>query len=124
MHWQVILIIAAVVVGGLLIRRQAFLSPEAACQYLKEGALIVDVRSPQEFGHGHVPGALNMPLSGLPDNLVGRITNKQQVLLLHCLSGGRSAIAQRRLRAEGYTRVFNVGSYHRAEAIVAEAKSQ
>jgi rhodanese-related sulfurtransferase len=46
------------------------------------------------------------------------VPDKNQELMLHCLSGMRSGVARRQLRAMGYTRVFNLGSYHRARKIV------
>jgi len=65
-----------------------------------------------------VPQAINLPLSSLPDSMLSRVPNKQRVLLLHCLAGGRSALAPRLLRSHGYAQVYNLGSYGRAERIV------
>jgi len=47
-----------------------------------------------------------------------QIADKQQPILLHCLSGGRSAIALRQLKTMGYQQVFNLGSLSRAQQIV------
>ena len=58
---------------------------------------VVDVREPQEFAGGHIPGAVNLPLSGFtPDDLP---TGKPLVLV--CLAGGRSARALREILAAG-----------------------
>jgi len=109
------LVVAAAIV--LAIRRAALISAGQAARYLKEGAVIVDVRNPDEFQQRHVPGAINLPLSGLPGSLQRQIPDKQQTILLHCLGGGRSAVAQRLLRANGYRRAYNLGSLSRAEHI-------
>ncbi len=44
--------------------------------------------------------------------------DKNQILLLYCLSGGRSGIAKQRFKGQGYQNVFNLGSYGRAQQIV------
>jgi phage shock protein E len=78
----------------------------------------VDVRTPNEFAQSHVPGAVNVPLPDIPDGVLQRVPDKDRPLLLHCLGGGRSGLAQRPLRRAGYTRVFNLGSHGRAARIV------
>jgi phage shock protein E len=122
MLWQpfiLFLLVAVVLVAAALGRRIALVPAERARRCLKEGALIIDVRGPEEFQQGHVAGALNMPLPGLPANVLRSVPQKDRMLLLHCLGGGRSAVAKRRLIREGYTRVFNLGSYRRAERLAA-----
>jgi phage shock protein E len=115
--WETVLVVLAVLGVVLLIRQRALISARAADRYLQEGALVVDVRSPEEFKLSHVPGALNIPLSALPEGMTSRLPDKNQVLLLHCQAGGRSALAIRLLRANGYQRAFNLGSLSRAERI-------
>jgi rhodanese-related sulfurtransferase len=89
-------------------------------RHLKEGALLVDVRTVGEFQAGSVPGAVNVPLSDLPDAMTKKVPDKNRVLLLHCQSGGRSLMAAMKLRSAGYTRVFNVGSFSQAEQVAAK----
>jgi len=67
---------------------------------------------------GHVPNAVNIPLGELRESLPRRVKDKSQVLLLHCLSGGRSGIAKQQIKGMGYQNVFNLGSYGRARQIV------
>jgi phage shock protein E len=117
MNW-VILIVAIVVVAVLLIKRMSFVSEEIARQHLANGAIVIDVRSPEEFASGNVRGAINIPLGELKDEIPGRVKDKNQVLLVHCLSGGRSGIAQQQLKGLGYPNVFNLGSLARARSIV------
>jgi phage shock protein E len=111
------IIFGAIVIAFLVIRRAALITEKAAREYLRQGAIVIDVRTPKEFQSGHVPGAVNLPLAELPAHATARFPDKEQVLLVHCLGGGRSAVAQRQLKAKGYKRVFNAGSYRRAGRI-------
>ncbi len=118
MNWNLILIVAGVVGVVFILRRMSFISPEAARDYLKQGALVVDVRDAGEYRAGHLPDAINFPLGDLQKSLPSRVPDKNRFLLLHCLSGGRSGMAKRQLKAMGYQNVFNLGSYGRAQQIV------
>ena len=73
------------------------------------GALIVDVRSADEYAQGHVPGSLNAPLSALPAGL--EKVDRAQALIVCCASGVRSEAAIGLLRRAGYTNVVNGGSW-------------
>ena len=119
MNWLLPALIALVVVGFFILRPRGSLSVEEARRHLKEGALLVDVRTVGEFQAGSAPGAVNVPLSELPDGIAKYAPDKNRVLLLHCQSGGRSAIAAMKLRSAGYTRVFNVGSFSQAKQVAA-----
>ena len=83
---------------------------------------MVDVRDPGEYRSGHLPNALNIPLGALQSTLPKKVKDKNQALLLHCLSGGRSGIAKRQLNSMGYQNVFNLGSYGRAKKIVSSLR--
>lgn len=73
-------------------------------------ALVFDVRGAAEYAAGHIPGVPNLPLPTLPRRLVEIPTDRKVVV--HCLSGGRSAIAASLLQAAGVQSVFNVvGGY-------------
>ena len=85
---------------------------------MRKGATIVDVRSEGEFREGHLATAVNIPLDGLRDEIARLAPNKEQPLLLHCLSGARSGIGRTMLRKMGYRNVFNLGSYGRAARIL------
>ncbi len=115
------ILFALVIVGIIALKRLAFVSADKARRFLQEGALVVDVRSRGEFDSGHVPGAINVPLGDLSTEASRRFPDKNTVLLLHCLSGARSGIAKGQLTKLGYTNVFNLGSYRRAEQIVRSA---
>lgn len=121
MKWTSILIIVAIVVVVILLKQAGQISPKEALSHLGEGALVIDVRSPGEFATGHLPSAINIPLDEISSAVAQRVSDKDQVLLLHCQSGMRSAVAAKKLRGMGYTKVFNLGSLQRAGNLVGNA---
>lgn len=73
-----------------------------------DGALVVDVRTPQEFAGRHYPGALNIPV----DQVQARIKefgDKNSPIVVYCQSGGRSGMAKQILESAGFTKVTNGG---------------
>ena len=72
------------------------------------GAVLLDVRTPQEYGNGHIPGSTNIPLQVI-DKVASVAENKDTVLYVYCQSGGRSRQAAGILQHMGYTRVNNIG---------------
>jgi len=114
MDWTIWLVLGVVVIGFAVIKRAAFVSVESARQMLRENAKMIDVRAEAEFHSEHIPGAINIPLSDLETRVARVVPDKNQVLLVHCLSGGRSAIAKGKLRKLGYAKVHNLGSLSRA----------
>jgi phage shock protein E len=101
-----------------LIKRAGQISPRQTADLLAQGALIIDVRSPDEFASGHLPNAINLPLGDIQNRIVQHAPNKDQPLLLHCLSGTRSGMAKSQLKKLGYTNAHNLGSYNRARSLV------
>jgi rhodanese-related sulfurtransferase len=88
-------------------RVQSITTDELA-QELKSGsATLIDVRELSEFAAGHVPGAINLPLGGLPKSVVTRLDPDAEILVI-CQSGNRSARATKRLMKAGFTNVRNV----------------
>jgi rhodanese-related sulfurtransferase len=67
---------------------------------------VIDVREPDEFASGHVPGAVNVPLGTVPTWAASQ--PKDAAYLLICQSGRRSAHASSYLVEQGFTRVTNV----------------
>ena len=118
MDWTIALLAVAVIAAFFLLNRMSFVSAETARQQLTNGALVIDVRSAEEYRSSKVRGAINIPLGELRERLPQQVKDKNQPLLVHCLSGGRSAIAQRQLKGLGYANVFNLGSLGRAQQIV------
>ena len=118
MNWTTILIIAAIVVIVFMIKKTGQISANDALEKLKNGALVIDVRSPGEFSAGHLAKAINIPLDEIETALPKRVKDKNQVLLLHCASGMRSGMAKGKLKGIGYPNAFNLGGYGRAESIL------
>ena len=71
-------------------------------------AVLLDVRSPQEYREGHITGSQNVPLQQL-DKVEEVTENKDTVLYVYCHSGARSRQAVSLLQAMGYTNVHNIG---------------
>jgi phage shock protein E len=123
MNWTIVWIAGIAIVAMILIKRASSASPEVLRKHLQEGALVIDVRSPEEFRSDHVPGAMNIPLNELRERIPREVPDKNRVLLLHCLSGVRSRNGQQQLQRLGYVNVFNLGSLARAKQIVNEARN-
>ena len=75
----------------------------------KQGAVLVDVRTPEEFARGHVDGALNVPVGELESTLATFPANKDQNVVVYCGSGRRSAKAAAILTKAGFTKVNDLG---------------
>ena len=121
-NWIPWLIFAGVAAAFFLFKRAGQISPKEALAHLKNGALVIDVRSAGEFRSGHLAAAVNLPLDDIETALPRRVKDKNQVLLLHCQSGMRSGVARHKLRRLGYVNTFNLGSLARAGGIVASAR--
>lgn len=89
------------------------LSSNDLTTWLKEGAVVVDVRTPEEFGTGHVKGSVNIPLDEIPDQVTQLKTFTKIVVC--CRSGGRSGSAMQYLNREGFTNIVNGGSWQNVD---------
>lgn len=78
---------------------------------LKQGAIILDVRTPQEYTSGHIKNSVNIPVNEITAN-IRRLPSKDSVIVTCCASGIRSGKAVGVLKANGYTNVYNGGSWH------------
>ena len=72
------------------------------------GAVLLDVRTPEEYGEGHIPESKNIPLQTL-DRVISVVENKDTELFVYCYSGARSRQAVATLGQMGYTKVNNIG---------------
>lgn len=122
MKWTLLLVAVAFLVLVFRLKATSTLPTAAAREQLKNGAVLVDVRTAVEYAAGHLTNAVNIPLDEIQQALPRRVADKGKPLLLHCRSGRRSGVAEQQLRALGYTNVFNVGSYADAERLVNGAK--
>jgi sulfur-carrier protein adenylyltransferase/sulfurtransferase len=80
--------------------------PAVVREQVSNGALVVDVREPEEWGTGHIPGAKHVPKSYLESRIEGTAPDRSQHVILYCQSGNRSAWAARTLIEDlGYEHV-------------------
>ena len=76
----------------------------------KDGVMLIDTRTPEEFSFGTIPGAVNIPLDEMREHLAEIPTDKPVVLF--CAVGLRGYLAQRILMGRGYRNVRNlIGGY-------------
>ena len=83
---------------------------------IDEGAFLVDVRTPGEFGSGHVKGSVNIPLDSIPNQLV-KFKNKKNIIVF-CRSGARSGQAKNILQQNGFVNVINGGTWNNVSQFV------
>jgi phage shock protein E len=76
---------------------------------VKQGAIIFDVRSPSEYKQGHIKGSVNAPLNDLSKHISK--LKKETAVITCCASGMRSASAKSVLKSNGFTQVYNGGSW-------------
>ncbi len=72
------------------------------------GAVVLDVREPDEYAQGAIPGAIHIPRGQLETNIEGRVSDHSVPVIIHCASGVRSAFAAKTLGELGYTDVVTV----------------
>jgi rhodanese-related sulfurtransferase len=84
-------------------------SHEARALLARGAAILVDVRTPDEYGERHIPGAINIPVQELSYR-TGEL-DRGRVIVVYCRSGNRSATAAQILRGAGHD-VLDVGSIH------------
>lgn len=110
---DLILTVGAVLAGLLVLRtfisRSKRISKEDLMELIKQGAQVVDVRSPQEFAQAHAKGSQNIPL----DELAARVSELEhsQPVVVCCASGARSSMAKAMLERAGFSSVHNAGPW-------------
>jgi rhodanese-related sulfurtransferase len=77
-----------------------------------KGIILVDVRTPEEYRQGHIPGSRNIPVDRI-GGIEQAAPNRDAKLFVYCLSGSRSAYACSTLVQMGYTNVTNIGGISR-----------
>ncbi len=86
-------------------------------EILKQGATIIDVRTPAEYGGGHIDGAINIPLNQLTHKL-NKIKQMKSPFVLYCASGMRSATAKNILISNNINDVYNGGSISKVNRLL------
>ena len=74
----------------------------------KQGAVIIDVRSEQEFKEGHIEGAISIPEYEIENRIKNEIPYLDQTIVVYCGTGHRSKRAQKLLEKIGYNNVYNL----------------
>lgn len=97
----------------LEILKQLFgIGPKADfAELVKQGAIIMDVRTKNEFVGGHIKRSVNIPVNMLGANL-SRFKDKDKPIITCCATGMRSGSAKSILKSNGYTQVYNGGSWN------------
>jgi rhodanese-related sulfurtransferase len=120
-----LLLISIAIVSGVALmlpsiqRRGARVSQLQATQYMNQAkTLVLDVRNPDEFASGHLPGAKNIPIDELANRLGEIEKSKSHIVITVCQSGVRSGTAVSILNKAGFEQAFSL------DGGVAEWKAQ
>ena len=86
-------------------------SADEAAEIMKSesGYIILDVRRPDEYAEGHIPGAINVPNEEIGTAEISSLPDKAQLILVYCKSGRRSKVAAEKLVKLGYTNIVEFG---------------
>ena len=96
---------------GSLSRGYRQISMDEAVKMMKDekNYIILDVRRPDEYSEGHIPGAINVPNEEIGTAEIAELPNKSQLILVYCRSGRRSKEASEKLVKLGYTNIVEFG---------------
>ncbi len=104
---MVVLLVALVVAACAWFYTRGDVSPAEAHRLVAAGALLLDVRTREEYGEGHLPHAVNVPVQEI-DRRLAELQPASRPIVVYCRSGHRSANAAETLRAAGF-RVHDLG---------------
>lgn len=86
------------------------IGPMTASSLVSKGAILLDVRSPEEYAAGHIENAVNLEYSKVASEIENLISDKAQPIIVYCSAAKRSAQALDALLKLGYSAVYNLGS--------------
>ena len=111
---KVVLVVLAIIVVVVLYLRVSAVrfSGSEARALVADGAMLLDVRSTEEFARGHIDGAVSIPIQELSDRL-DELGDRNETVVIYCQSGGRSMMAKRLLEGKGFTDVHDLGGIGR-----------
>jgi len=89
--------------------RQIDMDEAVTMMAVEEDYIIVDVRTPEEYAQGHIPGAINVPNESIGTEPPEELPVKDQLLMIYCRSGNRSKQASQKLVDMGYSNVVEFG---------------
>ena len=84
------------------------ISKEQLNKMVEKGAILLDVRSIQEFNEGHLENAISMPVYDINKKHTEILKDKTQTIIVYCSTGHRSVKAQKLLKKLGYEKVYNL----------------
>ena len=89
--------------------RQITMDEAVTMMAQETGYIILDVRRPDEFAAGHIPGAINVANESIGTDDVPELPDKNQLIMVYCRSGRRSKEAAEKLVKLGYTNIVEFG---------------
>lgn len=105
-------VLAALAVAAYELRARvesfAALSAMQAVRLMNQGALVIDLRSKEQFDGGHIGEARNIPADALAAQLDSLKKWREKTVITYCDTGRDGAIAARALTRSGFTKVFNL----------------
>ena len=95
--------------GSSLSYRQISMDEGLGMMKDEKNYIILDVRRPDEYAEGHIPGAINVPNEDIGTAEIAELPDKSQLILVYCRSGRRSKEASQKLARLGYTNIVEFG---------------
>lgn len=84
---------------------------EAKEKIINDGAILLDVRTEEEYNEKHIDGASLLPLDEIDiDDISQLVSDKDTPIIVYCRSGNRSQQAREKLIALGYSKVYDLGA--------------
>jgi len=107
---KLILVVLVIIFAAVIYLRFSAvrISGGEARKLVANGAMLLDVRSPEEFFGRHLDGAISIPIQELSGR-IGELGDKTDEIVVYCQSGNRSAMAKRLLESNGFTNVHDLG---------------
>jgi len=94
---------------------------QTAWAEVPSNAIWIDVRSPSEYAAGHLERAMLIPFDEIEVGVAQLQLSRETPIYLYCAVGGRAELAKKRLEAQNYVNVTNVGGLEEARELVSEA---
>ncbi len=108
MRTIIYIVIAAAAAGYFFYLRSDVASSEKVHEWIGKGAVIADVRTPEEFAAVHFKGSVNIPLGEIEMKL-DEFGDREGLIVLYCRTGNRSGQAKAILERKGFKNVINAG---------------
>ena len=111
--------------GDGMVNSYRQISQDEAKEMMKkdDGHVVVDVRRPDEYAAGHIPGAICIPNESIGTKMPPELPDVEQIILIYCRSGNRSKQAAQKLFDMGYKHIYEFGGINSwtGETMIGEA---